>query len=47
MLKGEAGVILIEFEFWGNLKVKTVILNSGNNDEKLNVHVIGNYTDFY
>ncbi len=41
MLKGEAGVILTGFEFW-NLKVKTVILKSGNNDKRLNVHAIGN-----
>ncbi len=41
MLKGEAGVILIGFEF-GNLQVKTAILNSGNNDKRLNVHAIGN-----
>ncbi len=41
MLKGETGVILIGFEF-REFEVKTVILNSGNNDKRLNVHVIGN-----
>ncbi len=46
MLKGEAGVILIGFEL-REFEGKTVILNSGNNDERLKVHAIRNLTDFY